>query len=427
MARSRRWRWGAARPGSIVTIDAPLDAAVIGAGPAGLMAAEMIADAGRRVAVFEAMPSPARKFLMAGKSGLNITHVASDADLAAVYPNAPQRLLQAVTDFGPSRIQDWMAQLGVQPLTGPTGRVFPEQMKASPLLRAWLARLESKGVELHTRHHWIGWEESGELIFLTPNGQRNIPCRAQIFTLGGASWKRLGSDGSWLPAFETLGVPVSPFRPSNCGLRVNWSDRMQAEFAGAPVKNVAVRFEDQSSREEFVITSRGMESGAVFTLSLSVRDALERAGGATIHLDLLPDVSAEDVRHRLSRPRGKQSLSNHLRKTLNLAGVKRALLFEFGGLEAAEAPDQLARLIKHLPVPVIGLFPLDEAISTDGGISFEALDDHFMLKHRPGRFSAGEMLDWDAPTGGYLLTACLATGRAAGRGAVRWLNNAENT
>lgn len=404
-----------------MTIDAPLDAAVIGAGPAGLMAAEMIADAGLSVAVFEAMPSPARKFLMAGKSGLNITHVVTPAELAAIYPDAPASLSQAVEAFGPDEIMAWMEQLDIQPVTGPTGRVFPREMKASPLLKAWLSRLTDVGARLHTRHRWTGWNQDGALTFDTPDGPRHVSSRTQVFALGGGSWSRLGSDGAWRAAFQAAGISVSPFRPSNCGLRVNWSDRMKAEFAGVPVKNVAVSFGEQASREEFVVTERGVESGAVFSLSLSVRDALEAAGQAVLYLDLLPDLSEDEIVRRLSKPRGKRSLSNHLRKTLNLSGVKRALLFEFGGLEAADSPDQMARLVKNLPVPVAGLFPMDEAISTDGGISFDALDDHFMLKDRPGQFCAGEMLDWDAPTGGYLLTACLATGRAAGLGAVRWL------
>lgn len=405
-----------------MTTEFTFDAAVIGAGPAGLIAAEMIADAGLSVAVFEAMPSPARKFLMAGKSGLNITHVETPDEIVTKYPDAAACLIGAINSFGPDHIVDWMKELGIDCVTGPTGRVFPTAMKASPLLRAWLQRLDKKGVRLLTRHRWIGWGSSGELIFDTPTGQQVVRCRTQVFALGGASWSRLGSDGSWKSAFERFGVPVVAFRPSNCGLRIEWSERMKSDHAGAPVKNVALSFGDQSSREEFVVTKRGIESGAVFTLSLSVRDALEASGNAELRLDLLPDLTEDDISRRLSKPRGKQSMSNHLRKTLNLSGVKRALFFEFGGRNVVGEPDKLAKLVKHVSLPVAGLFPIDEAISTDGGVPFSAVDDHSMAKERPGLFFAGEMLNWDAPTGGYLLTACLATGRAAGRGAVRWLN-----
>jgi uncharacterized flavoprotein (TIGR03862 family) len=396
---------------------------IIGAGPAGLMAAEILSDAGYAVSLYEAMPSPARKFLMAGKSGLNITNRREGENLSSRYPGVAPLLKNTLSEFGPASIAEWMQGLGVEATIGPTGRVFPVQMKASPLLRAWQARLQSQGVQLYTRHRWTRWSDNADLIFDTPEGPISVQSDAQIFALGGGSWKRLGSDGNWSSVFAERGVQTEPFRPSNCGFTVDWSDRMKTEFVGTPVKNVAVRFGDQTSREEFVMTDRGVESGAIFTLSLAIRDRLETDGEALLEIDLAPDLAEETLVSRLTQERGKQSLSNHLRKAANLKGVKRALLFEFGGLEVSNDPVRLARLIKCLPIPLGKPFPLDEAISTAGGVSFDALDGHFMVKQQPGMFCAGEMLDWDAPTGGYLLTACMATGRAAGLGAVRWLKS----
>ncbi|MBA29437.1 MAG: aminoacetone oxidase family FAD-binding enzyme [Hyphomonadaceae bacterium] len=397
--------------------------AIIGAGPAGLMAAEILSDAGYAVSLYEAMPSPARKFLMAGKSGLNITNMREGENFISHYPDVAPVLKSALSEFGPATIAEWMQGLGVEATIGPTGRVFPVQMKASPLLRVWLARLQSQGVQLHTRHRWAGWSDDADLIFDTPEGAISVQSDAQIFALGGGSWKRLGSDGGWSSVFTERGIQTEPFRPSNCGFTVDWSDRMRTEFVGTPVKNVAVRFGGQTSREEFVVTDRGVESGAIFTLSLAIRDRLKTDGQAILEIDLAPDLAEATLASRLKLDRGKQSLSNHLRKVANLKGVKRALLFEFGGLDASNEPERLARLIKCLPIPLEKPFPLDEAISTAGGVSFDALDDHCMVKQQPGMFCAGEMLDWDAPTGGYLLTACMATGRAAGLGAVRWLRS----
>jgi uncharacterized flavoprotein (TIGR03862 family) len=400
--------------------------AIIGAGPAGLMAAEILSEAGYGVSIYEAMPSPARKFLMAGKSGLNITNMREGENFISRYPDVAPVLKSALSEFGPAAISEWMRSLGVEATIGPTGRVFPVQMKASPLLRAWLARLQSQGVQLHMRHRWAGWSDAADLIFDTPGGPMTAQSDVQIFALGGGSWRRLGSDGSWSTVFADRGIYAAPFRASNCGFTIDWSDRMKTEFAGTPVKNVAVCFGDQTSREEFVVTDRGVESGAIFTLSLAIRDRLETGGKAGLEIDLAPDLTEATLASRLKQDRGKQSLSNHLRKAANLKGVKRALLLEFGGLDASNDPERLARLIKHLPIPLGQPFPLDEAISTAGGVAFDALDDHFMVKQKPGMFCAGEMLDWDAPTGGYLLSACMATGRAAGMGAVRWLKSQES-
>jgi uncharacterized flavoprotein (TIGR03862 family) len=397
--------------------------AIIGAGPAGLMAAEILSEAGYAVSLYEAMPSPARKFLMAGKSGLNITNRRDREDFVSRYPVVWPLLKSALSEFGPASMAEWMQGLGIEATIGPTGRVFPVQMKASPLLRAWLARLQSQGVQLYTRHRWTGWSDDADLIFDTPDGPISVQSDAQIFAMGGGSWKRLGSDGNWAPVFAERGIHTEPFRPSNCGFTVDWSDRMRTEFVGTPVKNVAVRFGDQTSREEFVVTDRGLESGAIFTLSLAIRDRLETDGKATLEIDLAPDLAEEALFSRLKPDRRKQSFSNHLRKAANLKGVKRALLLEFGGLDVSRDPERLARLIKCLPIPLGKPFPLDEAISTAGGVVFDALDDHFMVTQQPGMFCAGEMLDWDAPTGGYLLTACMATGRAAGMGAIRWLKS----
>ncbi|WP_296765933.1 TIGR03862 family flavoprotein [Sediminimonas sp.] len=381
------------------------DALVIGAGPAGLMAAEALAHAGRTVLVAEAKPSPARKFLMAGKSGLNLTRDEAFAQFLTAYGAAAPLLRPALAAFGPDAVRDWARGLGQPVFTGSSGRVFPTSMKASPLLRAWLARLDGLGVRLHTRWRWTGWP--GDFAFDTPDGVRLLRPRVAVLACGGASWARLGSDGAWAGLMGDL--PLAPFQPANVGFVVNWSAHMARHF-GAPVKNVTLRAGGMVTRGEFVISRHGVEGGGIYALSRPLRE------GAALTLDLAPDLPLDAVRARLARPRGKASLANHLRKALRLSPVKQALLMEF----ARPLPDDLAPLIKALPVPLAGPRPMDEAISTAGGLRLDALDGGLMIRDRPGTFAAGEMLDWEAPTGGYLLTACLATGLRAGRHAARW-------
>ena len=381
------------------------EALIIGAGPAGLMAAERLAASGVAVTLAEAKPSPARKFLMAGKSGLNLTKDEPFEAFLAQFGAAQADLAPMLRGFGPEAVQDWARGLGQPLFTGSTGRVFPEAMKASPLLRAWLARLEGAGVRLERRWRWTGWD--GEACrFETPEGPRVLRPRATILACGGASWARLGSDGAWAGWVDN----TAPFRPANMGFAVSWSDHMRRHF-GTPVKGCALQAGDQISRGEFVISERGIEGGGIYALSAAMRD------GAPLTIDLAPDLSLDDLRARLARPRGKQSLANHLRRTLRLDPVKQALLMEF----ARPLPEDLAPVIKALAVSHDGPRPMDEAISTAGGLRFDALDEGLMLRDRPGTFAAGEMLDWEAPTGGYLLTACLATGRWAGDAAARYL------
>jgi len=383
------------------------DALVIGAGPAGLMAAEELARAGRTVLVMEAKPSVGRKLLMAGKSGLNLTKDEPAGEVLAAYREAAGPLGPMLRDFGPEQVRAWARELGQEVFTGSSGRVFPVAMKASPLLRAWLNRLVEAGIEIRTRHRWTGWS-GDDLVFDTVDGRLKVRPRVVILALGGASWARLGSDGAWRAWLSGCGVDVAPFRPANFGVAVDWTPYMAKHF-GAPVKGVALMAGMASVRAEFVVSANGLEGGGLYALSSEVRE------GADLKLDLAPDRSAADVARRLSASRGKESLPNYLRKRLRLDPVKLALLMEFGRpLPEGEA---LARLVKALPIRHEGPRPIDEAISTAGGVAWEAVDDGLMLKAVPGVFVAGEMLDWEAPTGGYLLTACLATGRWAGRAA----------
>lgn len=385
------------------------------------MAAETACANGCVVDLYEAMPSVGRKFLMAGKSGLNITHAEKASEFLTRYRCDDPRLKSLIERFDGSAVAEWMEALGIAAHTGPTGRVFPEVMKASPLLRAWLARLRAAGAQIHTRHRWAGWSDTGGLLFDVDGARVERPADAVIFALGGGSWRRLGSDGEWAALFEGVGVPLVPFAPSNCGFLVDWSSQMLAGYVGAPVKAVRLSAPNgDTSRGEFVITARGVESGGIYALSAALCEAIAD-GEASLIIDLLPDISAAGLAERLERPRGKQSQSNFLRKAAGLSGVKLALLYEAcdGTLPGETAA--LADLIKACPLALTGSVPIDEAISTAGGVRWDALDDALMLSERPGIFCAGEMLDWDAPTGGYLITACLATGRAAGQGAADWI------
>lgn len=391
------------------------------------MAAETLTAHGVGVDIYDAMPSFGRKFLMAGKSGLNISH-AENVDTFLLRYRGDARLLDMVRSFGPGDIVHWMNDLGIAAHTGPTGRVFPEMMKASPLLRAWLVRLQEQGVRLHPRHCWRGWDAAGALEFDTPGGAVKVIPDAVVLALGGASWKRLGSDGAWARLLAEKGETTAPFGPSNCGFLVNWSDHVKDKFAGEPVKSVRLwtegPFGTEETRSEFVVTQRGVESGGIYTLSSALLDSLGRDGEAILFVDLLPAMDGLTVMEKLSRPRAKQSMANHLRKSLNLSGLKLALMHEATGGPLPAEPGALAKLIKAVPVLITGAVSLDEAISTTGGVEWRALDDALMLRGLPGVFCAGEMIDWDAPTGGYLITACLATGRAAGAGAAKWLAQA---
>jgi uncharacterized flavoprotein (TIGR03862 family) len=392
-----------------------IEALVIGGGPAGLMAAETLARAGARVLVAEGKPSLGRKFLMAGKSGLNLTKDEPAPAFRAAYGAEGAWLNPILAEFGPAEMMEFARGLGQPVFTGTSGRVFPEAMKASPLLRAWVARLGDLGVAARTRWRWTGWVEEAAR-FETPEGPREIRADVTVLALGGASWARLGSDGAWAPWLAAAGVEVAPFAPSNTGWRVDWSAAMAKHF-GAAIKPVRLAAGDLASRGEIVLTAAGIEGGGIYALGPALR------AGAPLTLDLAPDLPRETVRARVARPRGGASLANHLRKTLNFTPAKIALLREWAP-ERLSDPDALSGAIKALPAPLAGPGALDAAISTVGGITAGALDPDLMLRARPGVYAAGEMLDWDAPTGGYLLTACLATGRHAGRAAARRIGHA---
>lgn len=383
---------------------------VIGGGPAGLMAAEVMARGGLRVIVCDAKPSLARKLLMAGKSGLNITR--EDPDFVSAYGEAAEWLAPMLARFGPEEVVAWAEGLGQDLFTGSSGRVFPVAMKASPLLRAWLARLAEMGVETRTRWCWTGWDGDA-VVFDTPSGAERLVPDVTVLALGGASWARLGSDGAWADILAGEGVPLAPFAPANAALAVEWSPHMAPLF-GQPVKAVGWTAGPYRSRGEAILSVRGLEGGGIYAVSRGVRE------GADLMVDLAPDVTVEALEARLARPRGKASFANHLRKVLKLDPVRRALLMECAR-PLPQNPGVLAKVIKGLKVPVTGLQPMDEAISTAGGIRRDGLDGRLMLTARPGVFAAGEMLDWEAPTGGYLLTGCLATGAWAGQGALDWL------
>lgn len=394
---------------------------IVGGGPAGLMAAEVLsALPGLAVDVYDAMPSVGRKFLMAGKGGMNITHSEPLPDFVGRYGARAGQLAPWLAAFSPTALRDWIHGLGIDTFVGTSGRVFPTEMKAAPLLRAWLHRLRSQGVHFHVRHRWLGWSGAG-LRFATPGGEIVVQAAAVILALGGGSWARLGSDGAWVPVLRDSGIDVAPLKPANCGFDVAWSPYFSERFAGQPVKPVVASCAGQTRQGEFNITATGIEGGLVYALSAPLRDALARDGHAALTLDLAPGRSIERLAADLARPRGRDSLANHLRRRAGIEGVKAALLRELCPPETLAAPALLAAAIKALAVPVGATRPIDEAISTAGGVSFAALDGALMLHGKPGVFCAGEMVDWEAPTGGYLLTACLASGRVAAAGVRRWL------
>jgi uncharacterized flavoprotein (TIGR03862 family) len=399
--------------------------AVIGAGPAGLMAAEVLAASGVHVTVYDRMPSAGRKFLMAGRGGLNLTHSEDLPAFLGRYGAAAQSLRAAIEAFPPAELRAWCEGLGQETFVGTSGRVFPKSLKASPLLRAWLRRLAAAGVGFAFRHRWIGWDTSGRLQFDAPGGRVSVQADAVVLALGGASWPRLGSDGGWVDALIRAGVAIAPLRPANCGFLANWSDVFRDRFEGQPLKRIELTFRGQRVRGEALITRGGLEGGAVYALSAALREAIAASGEAVLHIALRPDLSAAELQQRLAAPRGKQSLSTFLRKAVNLSPPAIGLLNEAAAsaslrLASMDAAS-LGSLINAVPVRLIGTASIDRAISTAGGISFAALDEHFMLSLRPGTFVAGEMLDWEAPTGGYLLQASFATGAAAARGALGWL------
>jgi uncharacterized flavoprotein (TIGR03862 family) len=435
---------------SISSLNAPA-VAVVGGGPAGLMAADVLAQAGVPVHVFDAMPSVGRKFLLAGKGGLNLTHSEDPAAFGARYGDRAAQVAPWLAHFGAAEVRAWAQALGVETFVGSSGRVFPRDLKAAPLLRAWLHRLRAAGVQFHMRHRWTGWCDAPQagpgslpgLCFQTPTGEiQSWPVRAVVLALGGASWPRLGSDGQWVPWLRARDVAVAPLQPANCGFDAvrpgpepgtwlpGWSEHLRSRFAGAPLKNVALQVRDPATGEvlfqqagEAVVTQGGVEGSLVYAASAAVRGLLARGGAApvAVHLNLLPQREPEWVAREVAHPRGPRSLATHLKSRLGIDGVKAALLHEVLPRDAINDPPRLAAALQALPLLLSAPRPIAEAISSAGGVGFEALDDAGMLKTLPGVFAAGEMIDWEAPTGGYLLTACLASGAQAGEGVKRHL------
>jgi uncharacterized flavoprotein (TIGR03862 family) len=404
----------------------PHSVAVIGGGPAGLMAAEVLSKSGIQVNLYDAMPSVGRKFLIAGKGGLNLTHSEPYDEFLSHYGSQLPRLKPMLDQFGPKEIVDWVSGLGIETFVGSSDRVFPATMNAGPLLHAWVKRLRADGVIFHTRHKWIGWTNDRSFLMESPEGQINITSDAVILALGGGSWKKLGSTGEWVKFLSEQGVDIAPLKPSNCGFDVAWSEHFRSRFEGQPLKSVVLTFIDSKGNSfnkpgEFVVTIHGVEGSLIYSLSPFLRDEIELAGKAIIKLDLAPGIPVQRLVEKLAAPRGKQSIANHLRKTVNISGVKAGLLWEFVPREQFNDPERLATMIKGLPIPLLAARPLDEAISSAGGVRFTELDERLMIRSMPGIFCAGEMLDWEAPTGGYLISACLATGRAAAFGVMEWL------
>ncbi|MCE9524053.1 MAG: TIGR03862 family flavoprotein [Alphaproteobacteria bacterium] len=389
--------------------------AVIGAGPAGLMAAEILGAAGLTVTVLDRMPSVARKFLIAGRGGLNLTHSEPLENLKARYGAAGTRLSPLLEAFPPQALIDWAEGLGQPTFIGTSGRVFPKSLKASPLLRAWLARLKAHGVAIKTRHDWRGWSENGQLLFAHAGTTSQVKADATILALGGASWPRLGSNGAWVELLAKHGVPITPLRPANCGFTAAWSEPFRTRFEGQPLKSIALTFDGRTVRGEAMVTRTGLEGGAIYALSAALRDAIAGQGAATLEIDLRPDMSLAELGRKLDRPRAGETLANFLRKAINLAPVGINLLREGHGLHLAATAEQ----IKSLPIKLTGTQSIDRAISTAGGIALDALDGDLMLRDLPNVYAVGEMLDWEAPTGGYLLQATFATAVAAAKAIIR--------
>ena len=398
---------------------------IIGGGPAGLMAAEAAVTAGAIVELYDTMPSVGRKFLLAGKGGLNLTHSDPMESFLSRYGTCRALIEPAIRSFPPAALRAWAHELGVETFVGTSGRIFPTDLKAAPLLRAWLRRLRMAGVQFHVRHRWCGWDEHGRLRFITSNGMSSVQADAVVLALGGGSWPHFGSDAAWIQILAERKIPISPLKPANCGFDVRWSEHFRTKFAGHPVKTVEATAKPVDGimirqRGEFVITETGVEGGVIYAVSSYLRNCIEKDGPATLWLDLAPDRSLQRLTDALSQPRGKHTVATHLKRCAGVAGVKAGLLREAVPKETLADPARLATAIKSLPVTLVSPRPLEEAISTAGGVSFEALDSRLMIRSLPGVFCAGEMVDWEAPTGGYLLTGCLATGRLAGSAAAEW-------
>ena len=404
-------------------------AIVIGAGPAGLMAAEVLSQAGVQVDIYDAMPSFGRKFLLAGIGGLNISHSEAYIQFCSRYTDRQTHLQPCLDAFTPDQLRTWVHGLGVDTFVGTSGRVFPTEMKAAPLLRAWLRRLRDQGVRMHTRHTWLGWNNDGFLVLSSPNGTVSVQADCTVLALGGASWPQLGSNGAWVPWLQAAGVQVEPLESANCGFEVEWSPYLKDKFSGSPVKSVTLHWQHDHGQSverpgEFVISQHGVEGSLIYAFSKFIRQRINAQGSATFTVDLVPGRSLERIRRELGTLQNGKSLANQLKTKVGVSGVKLALLHELLSKEQLNNPEQLTALMKALPIKVVATRPIAEAISSAGGVSFQGLDKNFMVAHRPGLFVAGEMLDWEAPTGGYLLNACLATGLAAGRGALHWIKQA---